>query len=198
LEYWTWYDIEENWDYAYVEISVDDGQTWTILEAPSSTSFNPNGNSFGWAYTGVSGDGGSAEWIKETVDLSPYVGGQVLVRFEYITDDAVNRPGFLIDDVVIPEIGYSSDFEIDDGGWMTAGFIRHANMLPQRWLIQRVLIGPETSVERFTLNEAQTGEWLISMDDRHDRAIVTISGLAPVTTEWASYSYEIVASSASD
>ncbi len=191
LEFWTWYDIEEDWDYAYVEISTDGGETWEILTTPSGTSTNPNGNSFGWAYTGRSGGGGTAEWIQEQVNLSPYAGQEVLIRFEYITDDAVNRPGFVLDDVAIPEIGYFSDFEEDEDGWEPAGFIRHANVLPQQWLIQLILFGPETTVERLELNEEQTGEWTVPLDSRTDRAVLTISGLAPVTTEIGSYSYEI-------
>jgi immune inhibitor A len=191
LEYWTWYDIEEDWDYAYVEISIDDGQTWDILTTPSGTATNPNGNSFGWAYTGSSGDGERAEWIQEQVDVSAYAGQEVLVRFEYITDDAVNRPGFVLDDVAIPEIDYASDFEEGQDAWEPAGFIRHANVLAQHWLVQTILFGPETTVERLELDEDQTGEWVIPLDGRIDRAIVTVSGLAPVTTEMGSYSYEI-------
>jgi len=144
LEYWCWYDIEEDWDYAYVEVSPDGGKTWEILTTPSGTPENPNGNSFGWGYTGQSDGGSKAEWIQETVDLTPYAGKRVLVRFEYITDDAVNRPGFALDDVSVPEIGYFSDFEADGGGWEAAGFARHANVLPQRWLVQLVLFGPQT------------------------------------------------------
>ncbi len=37
----------------------------------------------------------------------------------------------LIDDIAIPEIGYSADFEKDDGGWKAAGFARVQNVLPQ-------------------------------------------------------------------
>jgi immune inhibitor A len=191
LEFWVWYDIEEDWDYAYVEISADGGETWEILPTPSGTPTNPNGNSFGWAYTGRSGGGGAAEWVQEQVDISPYAGREVLIRFEYITDDAVNRPGFVLDDVAIPEIGYFSDFEEDEAGWEPAGFIRHANVLPQRWLVQMVLYGPETAVERLELEEDQTGEWVIPLDRRTDRAVLTVSGLAPVTTELGAYSYEI-------
>ncbi len=191
LEFWIWYDLEEDWDYAYVEISADGGQTWEILTTPSGIGTNPNGNSFGWAYTGSSGSGGTPEWIQERVDLSAYAGREVLIRFEYITDDAVNRPGFVLDDVAIPEIGYFSDFEEDGDGWEPAGFIRHANVLPQRWLVQLILFGPETTVRRLALNEDQTGEWTISLDRSTDRAVVTISGLAPVTTEIGSYSYDI-------
>ncbi|OQY19487.1 MAG: hypothetical protein B6I35_11600 [Anaerolineaceae bacterium 4572_32.2] len=128
LEFWAWYSIEEDWDYAYVEASSDGGATWEILTTPSGVGTNPNGNSFGWAYTGSSGG-----WIQEQVDISAYAGQEVLIRFEYVTDDAVNRPGFVVDDVAIPEIGYSSDFEEGEDGWETAGFMRHANVLPQRW-----------------------------------------------------------------
>lgn len=190
LEFWTWYDMEEDWDYAYVEISADGGKTWEILTTPSGTPTNPNGNSFGWAYTGRS-DGETAEWIQEQVDLSAYTGQEVLIRFEYITDDAVNRPGFVVDDVAIPEIGYFSDFEENGGGWEPAGFIRHANVLPQRWLVQMILFGAETTVQRLEVSEDQTGEWVIPLDGATDRAVIAVSGLAPVTTEVGSYSYQI-------
>ena len=98
---------------------------------------------------------------------------------------------FVLDDVAIPEISYFSDFEEDEDGWEPAGFIRHANVLPQRWLVQMVLFGPETTVQRLGLDEDQTGSWIIPLDGRTDRATLTISGLAPVTTEMGSYSYEI-------
>jgi hypothetical protein len=120
----------------------------------------------------------------------------VLIRFEYITDDAVNRPGFVLDDVAIPEIEYFSDFEEDadqnpGDEWDAAGFIRHANVLPQRWMVQLILFGPETTVQRLELNEDQTGEWVVPLDRRTDRAVISISGLAPVTTEMGSYGYEL-------
>lgn len=191
LEFWAWYDIEEDWDYAYVEVSADGGQRWEILNTPSGTPSNPNNNSYGWAYTGRSGGGDPAKWIQERVDLSPYAGREVLVRFEYITDEAVNKPGFVVDDVAIPEIGYFSDFETDDGGWEAGGFVRHANVLPQEWLIQLVLFGPETTVQRLGLNPDRSGRWEIPLGPQVGRAVVVVSALAPVTTEPASYQYEV-------
>jgi hypothetical protein len=192
LSYWTWYDIESDWDYVYVEVSADGGGTWEILKTPSGVGTNPNGNSFGWAYTGSSGDGENPQWIHEEVDLSDYAGQQILIRFEYITDDAVNRPGFVLDDVAVPEIGYLDDFESDGGGWGPAGFIRHANVLPQRWLVQVILLGPEAKVERLELDADQAGSRVIPLDSTADHAVITVSGLAPVTTEPASYEYEIM------
>jgi hypothetical protein len=93
--------------------------------------------------------------------------------------------------VAIPEIGYSEDFESDEGGWESAGFIRHANVLSQRWAVQVVLLGPEKTVTRLELDEAQTGSYVIPLDRTADHAIITVSGLAPVTTELATYQYEI-------
>jgi hypothetical protein len=190
LQFWTWYSIEEDWDYAYVQVSTDGGLTWDILSTPSGTPTNPNGNSFGWAYTGSSGSD-RPQWIQEMVDLSPYAGQEVLVRFEYITDDAVNRPGFAIDDIAIPEIGYSSDLESDGGGWEPAGFIRHANVLPQDWLIQLVTFDPQPAIQRLTLEADQTGTWEIDLGGGAGRAVVLVSAFAPVTTEPASYQYQI-------
>ncbi len=190
LEFWTWYDIEENWDYAYVEVSTDGGQTWEILQAPSTTDYNPNGNSFGWAYTEMSGGGEEPRWILEEVDLSDYVGGEVLVRFEYITDDAVNHAGFAVDDIRIPELGYEYDGESDDG-WEAEGFIRMENILPQRWIVQVIeYAGRETRVRKIELDEEQKGEWLIDADEV-DQVVLVVSALAPTTTEIATYKYEV-------
>jgi immune inhibitor A len=191
LEFWAWYDIEEDWDYTYVLVSVDGGETWEIVTTPSGTPTNPNGNNFGWGYTGKSGGGEEPVWIQEEVDLSPYVGQEVLIRFEQITDGAVNRPGFALDDVAIPEIGVSSDFEADGDGWEPAGFIRHVNVLPQRWLLQAVVYGPETTVQRLSLAEDQTGQWEIPLGDGADSAMFIVSALAPETTEPASYRFEV-------
>ncbi|TET49863.1 MAG: hypothetical protein E3J64_08985, partial [Anaerolineales bacterium] len=191
LEYWTWYDIEEDWDYAYLEASTDGGETWAIVRTPSCTRKNPNMSSYGCAYTGSSGGSGAARWIREQVDLSRYAGGEVVLRFEYITDDAVNRPGFLVDDISIAEIGYSSDFETDGGGWEPAGFVRTANVLAQQWLVQLAIFGRETTVERLELSSDQSGEWIIALDSRADRAVIAISAVAPVTTERAPYYYEV-------
>jgi immune inhibitor A len=191
LEYWAWYDIEENWDYAYLEISTDGGDSWKIIRAPHCTTENPNLSSYGCAYTGRSGDSQSVQWIRQVVDLSPYAGGQVVLRFEYITDEAVNQPGLLLDDIAIPEIGYESDFELDDGGWEAAGFVRTANGIPQEWILQLVVFGGQTTVERLELAEDGTGEWLVPLGGTADRAVVAICAAAPVTTEAAPYLYDI-------
>jgi immune inhibitor A len=198
LQAWLWYDIEEDYDYAYVEVSTDGGQTWDILPGKHTTDHNPSGNSFGQAYTGKSGgeagaseaSGAKPQWVLEEMDLSPYAGQQILLRFEYITDDAYNSPGFCVDDISVPELGYHYDAEGDDG-WVALGFIRTGNTLPQRYLVQLVELGAETVVRRMDLNGDQKGQLVIGGEV--ERAALVVSALAPKTTELAGYRYSVEA-----
>jgi len=193
LKMWMWYDLEDKYDFAYVEVSTDGGKTWTILKGKYTTDENPTGNSFGHGYTGKSGGGDTPKWVLEEIDLTPYTGQKVLVRLEYITDDAVNYPGLFIDDVSIPEIGYSADFETDDGGWVSEGWIRTDNLLYQRWLIQ-IIEGGRRGVEvrRMEIGPDGTGAVAIDGLGRNGKsAVLVISAMAPVTTEVAPYRYTI-------
>ncbi len=193
LKAWLWYDIEEDWDYAYIEVSTDGGQTWDILRGQHTTDSNPNGNSFGQAYTGQSqGDADEApDWVEEEIDLTPYVGQEILLRFEYITDGAVNQVGFCVDDVTIPELGYFHDAESDEQ-WVAEGFIRTDNILSQRFLVQLIELGPAVRVRRMELDEAQTGRLVVEgLGKGIEGAVLVVSALAPVTTELASYEYSI-------
>jgi immune inhibitor A len=187
LQAWMWYDIEEDWDYGYVEASTNGGQTWDILPGASTTTSNPNGNSFGAGYTGESGG-----WIQESFDLSPHAGQQVLVRFECVTDDAVNLSGWLIDDISVPELGYSEDLESGDGGWEGLGFIRTDNRVAQRYLVQVIAFGQQMHVLNVPLDETQhaTVE-LRGLGQELDSAVLVISAVAPATTELAAYRYTI-------
>jgi len=201
LRAWLWYDIEEDWDYAYIEVSTDGGQTWDILTGQHTTDSNPNGNSFGQAYTRQSQNDADEgpDWVEEEINLTPYVGREILLRFEYVTDGAVNQVGLCVDDIAIPELGYSDDAdtstELSTGGdeqWIAEGFIRTNNILPQRFLVQIIVLGPDVRVQRMELDEAQTGRLVIEdLGEGVQRAVLVVSGLAPVTTELASYEYSI-------
>lgn len=187
LQVWMWYDIEEDWDYAYVEASADGGKTWDVLPGPSTTTANPNGNSFGPAYTGTSNG-----WIQEEFDLSAYAGREVLVRFEYVTDDAVNRPGWLIDDIQISEMGFADDLESGPGNWQTDGFIYSDNRVSQRYLVQLVTLGRQVQVISMPIDQAGYGQLEIrGLGKEIESAVLIISALAPVTTEIAAYEYAI-------
>lgn len=193
LQYWAWYDIEPNWDYAYVEVSPDGGLHWDILSMPHTVTTNPYGNGFGPAYTGKSGGGDQPEWIREELDLSAYAGQDILLRFELVTDDAVNHPGLFLDDIAVPEIGFWDDGEAGDKGWDAAGFLRVDNRIPLEYVVQVLLIGPDgPEVSRLSLAADQTGEMRIAgLGERFSEGAIAISALAPATTLPVPYWYEV-------
>ncbi|MBI2849330.1 MAG: immune inhibitor A [Chloroflexi bacterium] len=191
LTFWAWYDIENNWDHAYVEVSTDGGKTWIILPGSHTTTENPLGNSFGPAYTGISGGGKDPAWTEENIDLSPYVGKKILLRFEYLTDEAVNKNGFSIDDIAIPEIGFADDGE-DDRGWKADGFFRTGNTLAERFLVQLIKLNGQPVVEAMPLDTQQRGQITIRGLGREIRsAVLVVAAITPVTTETAPYKVSI-------
>ena len=185
FSYWIWYDVEKDYDYVYLEASTD-GVHWQILKTPSSTDRNPSGNSYGWGYNGT-----TPNWIKETVDLSQFDGQKVQLRFEYVTDAAVNGEGFLLDDVSIPQIGYNSDFESDDGGWQGAGFVRIRNVLPQTYRLMLILEGTTTRVQPVALNPDQTADVTLNLSAGVDRAVLVVSGTTRFTRQEAHFHFSI-------
>jgi len=188
LTYWTWYDLEVDYDYLYLTASTD-GEDWQILITPSGTPDDPSGNSYGWAYNGASGAG--PKWIQESVDISQFAGKEVQLRFEYVTDAAVNGEGLLVDDVAIPEIDYFTDFEQDDGGWEAQGFVRIQNALPQTFRISLIRVGDGTTVETIDLSADNAADIFLDFDGDLREAILVVSGTTRFTRQKAAYQFSI-------
>ncbi len=195
LKYWAWYSLEKDWDYGYVDVSTDGGKTWKILKTPSGTDTNPNNNNYGWGYTSSSGTGGTnakPQWIQESVDLSEYAGKKIVIGFEVVNDLAVNLPGLAIDDVAIPEINYTADFEKDDGGWQPTGWVRTNNFVPQTFILQLVSFGQDgiSSVARLPLKDDNTGQWDVPLSTLK-QAVIVISPTALKSSEPALFQWSI-------
>ncbi len=182
MSYWTWYDIERDWDYVYV-LASEDGERWDMLRTPEGTDANPTGNNYGWGYTGVSPGSG---WIHETVDLSAYAGQEIYIRFEYVTDGAKFGEGFLLDDLAIPEIGYASDFEADSGGWEAEGFIPVTNTLPQGFRLALITQNGEAVVERIALDGINRATIPMDLSDG-EFAVLVVMGTTRFTRHPAGY-----------
>ncbi len=193
----TWYDIERLFDYAYIEASTDGGKSWTILPGKYTTTENSNGTGFGAGWTGKSGvaagSNRAAGWVEEQVDLSRYAGKRALVRFEYVTDEGYNRPGFLVDDISVPEIGYKDDAEADTG-WAAEGFVRIGGSLPQRWFVALIERGSPNRIREMVVGSDGTGSLDLSglgPGSQIRDAVLVVAPLAPKTTETASYTVTV-------
>lgn len=190
LNYWTWYDLEQNYDYLYLTASLD-GEHWQILTTPSGTLTDLSGNSFGWGYNGRSGGGDTPQWIQESVDLSQFAGKVVQLRFEYVTDAAVYGDGFLLDDVEIPQIGYFTDFDGDNGGWEARGWSRVENILPQTFRLALIKFGQQTTVEYLTLDADISADIPFSISGDVQEVVLVVTGTTRFTRQPAAYRYEV-------
>ncbi len=194
VDFDLWYWIEDRWDYGYVEASTDGGDSWVALRTGASTDANPHGNAYGPGYTGKSAEQPGANsdgWIHQIADLAPYAGKKILLRFEYITDDATLEPGMAVDNICIRVTSFCDNVENGPNGWDAQGFVRQDNVLPQRYLIQIVLPADDgtTSIQPFALDASNAGQMTISVGARP--ATLVISGLTRFTTEPAPYHLEI-------
>ena len=186
LEYMVWYDIEDGWDYGYVEASDDGGRTWHILEGQHTTDDDVSGNAYGPGYTGRSRD-----WKRESIDLTPFVGGTALVRFEYVTDDAVYRDGFMVADVSVPQLDNSTKAK----DWKAEGFTPARKSLPQWFVVQVVTMGADGAYEvsRLDLHGDNFGETTLSGLNAADREVViVVSPTTPDTRHDAKYTLEFL------
>jgi len=106
------YNIELDWDYAYLVYSTDGGATWIPIETNRSTTTDPNGQNLGYGITGV-----SSGWVDLTANLPA---GDVLLGFRYWTDPNTGGFGFMVDDISIN--GGAPDGAEADAGWTFDGF----------------------------------------------------------------------------
>lgn len=113
------YDIEEDWDYAY--LLVDGTEVHTNL----STASDPNGQNFGEGITGST----NGDWVDLTADLSAYAGQTVDIEFRYWTDSFVAHSGFGVDELAIT--GQTTDGAESDTGWTLDGFLRSNGEIEQ-------------------------------------------------------------------
>ena len=84
----TWYNISEG-DLGNLEISDDDGSTWDLLDS----------------FTGE-----SEGWTTKSADITSWIGGDIIIRFRFMSNDLIESEGWYVDDVKIIAKQYSELF----------------------------------------------------------------------------------------
>lgn len=187
FSYWVNYDIEESWDYGYTMVSTDEGATWDILTSKRSTDINPNGNSYGPGLTG-----NSMGWVQDSADISKYAGQEVLIRFEYITDDALFGKGICLDDFEISEINWNDDTSTT-GDWIPKGFTSVETTIPTDYLIQVIheKSSGDSVVYRMPVDNEGNGTIKLDHIDKEDLIITIVSAVTRQSTTPTDYTLTI-------
>jgi len=132
LDFWTWYFIEEGWDYGFVEARVN-GE-WRSLELVNdagevvTTDEDPQGNNT--EGNGLTGTSGGVYFVDEPqyIHLSAQVPADAdALRFRYSTDAAYLDTGWFVDDVQVD--GSGTTLSSDD--WVETTGVQDNN-----WVIQ--------------------------------------------------------------
>ncbi|RLF99806.1 hypothetical protein DRN58_04520, partial [Thermococci archaeon] len=88
LRFWTWWEIEHgygsDWDRMEVYISTNGGASWTRIWRKDS-------------------DDPDMNWHEETIDISGYIGNNIVIRFSFDTVDGLynSYEGWYVDDVYV-------------------------------------------------------------------------------------------------
>jgi len=190
LEYEVFVDLEAGYDFAYVAVSADDGQTWQPLEAGGMQGLQPEDDPSDSALAPRFYTGRSGTWVSESVDLSPFAGQEILLRFEYVTDPILTFSGFALDDIAINEIGFFDDGETLDEGWVAEGFTRATSRLRQQWPLQLVTFDGDgrPAVERLNADEDGRLHHVVQTLPGTRRPLLIVAAIAPETLELAHYS----------
>ncbi len=155
LNFWTFYEIEEDWDYGYVEVHDVISDTWTTLPGlgtvntlphPQDNPNTPDGRepeeycqpdpanppaclSARWnALTGYSGG-----WYQESMDLTPFAGRTIDLYFTTWQDGAFTLQMMYVDDIEIPQIGFFDDVESGEDGWTSTGWYITDGIWDNNW-----------------------------------------------------------------
>ncbi len=130
LNFMTWFQIEDDWDYGYVEVHDLTTDEWVTLNDPSARMWVYNESTFGYDYvpmrtfvlnaqnnpntpdgleptdyeavgTWFGFTGDSDGWIPVSMDLTPFSGHPIELHFRLWQDGAFSLLNMFIDDISI-------------------------------------------------------------------------------------------------
>jgi len=126
----TAWDTEEGYDYAYIQVSTNDGKTYESVRCTDSI-HAPLGPGF---------EGNSHGFVTEKCSLKKYAGKRVLLAFRYVTDPGVQLKGFWVDDVTLRGTLISDGKSLQ--GWKSPTQIHPVDV--KGWFVRLVAIDETT------------------------------------------------------
>jgi len=136
IDFWTWYFIEDGWDYGFVEVSNDNGATWSTIplknDAGATVTSNDNPHDNNTEGNGLTGTSGGAYFVDppQYIHLNGQVpAGTTDVRFRYSTDAAYLDTGWFVDDVNVA--GAPATVSSGPGEWVETTGIQNNHWVAQ-------------------------------------------------------------------
>jgi Immune inhibitor A peptidase M6 len=137
IDFWTWYFIEDGWDYGFVEVTSD-GTTWQTIplvdDAGTTVTTNDNPHDNNTEGNGLTGTSGGAYFVDQPkyIHLNGQLpAGTTDVRIRYSTDAAYNDTGMFVDDVRIGTT--AATLSSEPGNW-----IETTGAQDNQWVLQLV------------------------------------------------------------
>ena len=96
LSYHAKWALEAGFDYVRVQLSTNNGGTWQTLAGEQTNTI-----------LGSPGYSENQTWVQEIIDLSPFIGEEVRIRFTLFTDSGIPADGFHFDDLNISDYALS-------------------------------------------------------------------------------------------
>lgn len=186
VTFWAKWEIENNFDYVQFEVSINGGSNWTAqcgkyTNEGSTNNSQPTGEPL---Y-----DGFKTDWVLEEIDLSDYIGENILVRFHLSADDGVREDGFYFDDLTINIV---EDYVLGDADISEVQFSIYPN--PVKNLLNITTLFSNYSMEVYTLQ----GQLISLVEDLSGSQTINYSGYATglyilkLTSEGTSQTFKIV------
>lgn len=162
LQFDIWYDLEVDYDFAYLLLSRDNGQSWQLLDP------GPLGE---WGSYGRGLTGQSEGWQRVEISLDEFAGQEILFRWAMLSDGGIMERGVAVDNIAVPELGYLDDVEQVVGGMpspttLAEGFVPMPTAVPQVWSVQLLVYeGSHGRVESLPLDGRNQGQWSLNLPE---------------------------------
>ena len=174
VDFWTWYFIEDGWDYGYVEALVD-GKWVTVPLYENGTEVttdtNPHDNNT--EGNGLTGTSGGEYFVDDPeyvhLQSAPLPAGTTDVQFRYSTDAAYTDTGFFVDDVTVA--GQPATLSSADGNWIETNGEQDNNWVVQ--LLSPCDLTPGTTSEGEIVDSEGNHVYRFEGDSIHESGFVT-------------------------
>lgn len=157
LNFMTFFEIEWNWDYGYVEVYDHNTGEWSTLYDPAVVMYDDYYDPYGMldfvghpqdnpncpdgrepmdyeaAGTWYAFSGYSDGWLSVSMDLGAFADHTIDLYFTTWQDAAFTLQMMYIDDISIPEIGFFDDVEAGEDGWTTTGWYVSEGLYDNGW-----------------------------------------------------------------